>query len=973
MNVNTLMRTPQRARGEHARDEQVRRVLRGVISLLVALAILDVVWHHISLTLHGKSGVVGYPLFADFNVNRYFDAYYLTAFIGPLIVICSYELLSRFGPLRRKTSARRAAREGAVPDGDEYLDHHSPNTNTFVRILRLFGVGALLGIEVQTAFGLNSSSALLTMAIAGVIYATTITVGCDLVERLSFVEASLSTLMSRINTIGIIAMIPILYQVSRSTTITIASTRTTVHYPWLPLWFVVVATLGLIAYVAHRKVRNQWDDGVIERNLVFFVAIPLTIFIVHAFIPGALGAMDPFGEGEYLAGGWLLMHGVLPWRNIYLIHGIFDDGIKGIIGFQVFGRTRWGATTGQTMLLTPLYWVFTYYFAAAIFARRSFFVIGVAASVILGVFVDWDMRYLFWPLILILLFRALQHRTKGRIIALTVALIAQAILVPELSLALPAVGLTIVAFELYERSERRLRVKDFPATMWTIITGLVVGAGFGLWLVSVRAFGGFIGYFLDYANSHSLTGGIPLWTSYAVASVPNALGVSTHVTAPPPFISRYSLEVYIPVVAIVATIALITVRVRSGRRLVIFDWLTIAAAGLVALYYQKSISRGDYGHIGEVFMVTVPLIILLVYRVVVGTEILVHSFFDRLVAKKKDQAHESLAKKPFRLGTIGTPAALLALVLVLVIAPLSLGAAVNPVPHAYSTAVPQPAPPPPVKGGPGLGYNVDALPPNVVTDIQRIFDTYAGTNGPVFDFSNSPAVVYYLLERKPVARFYDIGDIETPETEQLAIDDLEKSKPLVVLFNGVGMGSWDFIPNEIRDGLLSDYLLTHFRPIVLVNGQLLMIADSIEHPKPLPKLLGTVQTKNKHYALGACAFGFIPNFLQDPSSLASQTSQSVGFRVFSHTKKGTIYQLSVPDRLLQYHWISVTTTKTTGDIGLAISNIAHQSRRDISWVAEGSTTTDVEVASCLQWHAFDRVLYLRYFGTGTPSAVRFIR
>ena len=52
-----------------------------------------------------------------------------------------------------------------------------------------------------------------------------------------------------------------------------------------------------------------------------------------------------------------MLHGYLPWRDLYQIHGVLDDGLKAILGFEVFGFSRWAASAGISMFAPPAYWV----------------------------------------------------------------------------------------------------------------------------------------------------------------------------------------------------------------------------------------------------------------------------------------------------------------------------------------------------------------------------------------------------------------------------------------------------------------------------------------------------------------------------------------------------------------------------------------------------------------------------------------
>ncbi len=948
--------------------EPTRTGLRVAVSLLVSLAVANAIWQQIGTTLHGTSIVVGYPLFANFNVTRYTYAYYLAILVGPAVFLVCFQLLSRFGPLRRLTAKRRSVRDGQTPDGDEFAQADKQSVSPAMHISRLVGVGAMLGLEIKTGFGLGSISPVLAIALGAVIFASAaLLIAAALHQLRPLVQWT--TVTSVFNIVSTIVMVPLLYQISRTTIVTVLSTDRVVHYPWLPLWLVIGITALLLAWAVRFRIRHELSH--IEHHLIFFVAVPLTIFIIHAGIPGALGPVDVFGEGEYLAGGWLLLHGVMPWRDIYMIHGIWDDGIKSIIGYQIFGRTRWGATTGITMLLYPLYWVFLYYFAAAVFIRRSFFVLAVAASMCAGIFVNWDLRYAFWPLILILLARALQQRNTGGAIALMAGIIAQAILIPEMSYALIACGATAVLFEIYERRSQRFSFGDYPVTIRATISGAVMGGAFLLWLHIEHALGGFVGYFKDFATSHALTGGIPLFTDYAKRSVPNSLGITLHAVDSPALITRYSIELFLPIAAIVVTILLVVARIRGGRRLVIQDWLCVAAAIMVALYYPKGIDRADVGHIAEVFEVTVPLLLLLSYRFVVGLD---RAFAHQSVAGVAKKGSIQLRRHISSLS-VASPAAMIVLLVVLLSAPLTPTGAVMTVPTQHQASSPTPAAPPMVKGGPGLGYATNGLSNDVIIDTQRIFDRYAGTSGPVFDFSSAPAIVNFFLDRRPTSRFYDMGSVLTPTTEYQVISDLQRTQPNIVLFDGAGLSSWDYISNQVREGILSDYLLTNYRPLVLASGELFLIKDSILHPKALPPLLGRVRTTVVALRSTACAWGFIPDFLKTPNMPSIPPpigATKVGFHLIGHDDNGAIYQLDRQARLSDYHWISVTIAGSTGPVGLTISNVEGESGRDISWATQKSGTTQVEVASCIQWHGFGHTLFLRYVGTGKPKSISLI-
>ena len=60
------------------------------------------------------------------------------------------------------------------------------------------------------------------------------------------------------------------------------------------------------------------------------------------------------------------------------------------------------------------------------------------------------------------------------------------------------------------------------------------------------------------------------------------------------------------------------------------------------------------------------------------------------------------------------------------------------------------------------------------------------------------------------------------------VADLAKNRPRVILFSGVsGLSSWDFIANDVRQYIVSNYILDHYRPLVYTACELVLVRDDI--------------------------------------------------------------------------------------------------------------------------------------------------
>ena len=69
--------------------------IRFVLALLLSLLVCRLLWQFVPNTLSSHDGVLGYPVFADFDITRYYDAFYLLVIAFPLVTIVAYHLLAR--------------------------------------------------------------------------------------------------------------------------------------------------------------------------------------------------------------------------------------------------------------------------------------------------------------------------------------------------------------------------------------------------------------------------------------------------------------------------------------------------------------------------------------------------------------------------------------------------------------------------------------------------------------------------------------------------------------------------------------------------------------------------------------------------------------------------------------------------------------------------------------------------------------
>jgi hypothetical protein len=107
-----------------------------------------------------------------------------------------------------------------------------------------------------------------------------------------------------------------------------------------------------------------------------------------------------------------------------------------------------------------------------------------------------------------------------------------------------------------------------------------------------------------------------------------------------------------------------------------------------------------------------------------------------------------------------------------------------------------------------------------------------GPDARVFDFSNQPATLYYLLREPSPTRYLHVSMAIRERNQADLIDELEADPPELVLYwsSQVGLPYWDGIINPVRHYDVSQYVLENYRPWLSVQGQVFYLRNDIEAP-----------------------------------------------------------------------------------------------------------------------------------------------
>jgi hypothetical protein len=891
-------------------------VVRAALSIGIAALVASALARRLSRTLDVRTDIVGYPIHSNFNINRYFLAYAIWAVVFPLLAVGIDLALARL-TRGRLPQATWPARPDETPRPPTWS---IPATG----ILRLAFVGLVFGLGAALLLGAEGAGFLLVVLATMALYGGGAVVaggrpggGLTVWERVAAVNLFAAPLT-----------VLTLFALSQQTEIRVLASGRVFEYRWFPWWFAAPVAILLFAVVARVARRTTSGEQVreLEGRAVLLIAAPVLLWVVVATLPGEIGVIDFFHEGEFMAATDLAAKGAVPWRDMIFVHGLLSDFVAPLIGFASFENTRWGYYAGASMIVAPVYFISQYYLFTYLFRRNVLFLIGTQIAVVLGVIHDVHFRFVLLPVALLLLAAVLRTPSWPRAAALAGVLLVQAVLTPEAGIAIPAFLLTLALYELSSYRRQRPFLVNLRRTARVVACGAV---GLVLLFAVFAAFGildDFVFFYRTFLSDHALTGGIPLqWWN-----------------------DRYRVEAIAPVVGVILAIWFFAAAWRARRSPAIDDWVMGALAITVFLYYPKFLARTDVFHVFHPFAVAVPLLAYAAYRAL--------SVFEG---------------RRVRLGRW-----------VVAVAPVLTAVAVAVVALAAPQRIAEQAEALPNQGSaqahfdpvaPRLGFlSPWAIDVDAILDVKDILDTYLAPDDDVFDFTNEPLLFHYLLERRPATRYFHVSMAMRRHTQADLIRQLERRRPALVVFSSsdltFGLPVWDQVSNHVRHYDVSEYVLHHYRPLLSVHDFLFMARNDSDFdvgPELARKLKAPPATKGLYFRTYPCDWGYAPNFL---TTGPDEADRARGVDVLARpvrqaTASGTrAWELELPEgsTTADYDWLELETAGELAPDTLGVTDARDDAVHTISFktLARGQDSVRVQVGACPQWHGFADPIYL---------------
>ncbi len=814
--------------------EYFKIIARFLISVAVSAAACKEYWHRRPRQLTGTTDTLGYPSYHNFNYLPDFTAYHLLIYAFPIGTLIIYSTLAWLWPLRRAPSARKRRTTARMLDFPAEPSEDDPLAlgDVVSAGVRIMLPAAVVALAVSARSTSSHQTFTTDGLLAGVAYVVLTAVLAAAVTLLRHVRPRRAA--ATVNAIaGPTVAIGSLWVISQNTVVVVAG-HSVQHWPWLPGWLAAAGVLACVAW-ALLRLRGGRAPAAVEGRLLAVIVGSCAVFIFTSGLPGQQGGLQGYDDSMGLVGARLLSLGYFPWRDFMFIHGLWSDALQTAIGFAQFGATRWGGLAGTDVVVQPATFVILYLFAVWLARGNGWFLASLAVLILAfagrGVV---NPRFILIPVVLMLLGEALRRESVLWCAGFMLALLVEIILVPESSyLAISSLAV-VVAADLTHWDTGRGAWRSLRRTLSCTAAGLVLLAAWAAFLAAHHALTAWIEYYRLFIPDHAAEGARPL--------------VSTHIAL---------VEYGVALALVVATFWAAAARVRGGRSWSVRDWVMVAAAGFVALYGEEATARLVTSRLLFVVAASVPLGLLWLEQILATADDWLRAMAIR-VSGASALRRRLVARNPL---TAVLTAALVAVALLGQSVPV-LAAAKSLPSREHATAAAEPT-------IPGLGYAVPgAVNTTLLRDLTAALNANGGPNAPVFDMTNSLGYIYFLLARRPASAFVHVSMAMTPYGQEQLIADLRRSAPPVVIFNstlyghgiyGMGLSSWDGLGNDIRHYEVSDYILHHYRPFLVVDGVLLLLRDGLR--PHIPHIAGQAMTTNLWFADGACDWGYTPNFL----------------------------------------------------------------------------------------------------------------
>jgi hypothetical protein len=548
--------------------------------------------------------------------------------------------------------------------------------------------------------------------------------------------------------------------------------------PTLALGFVrgeiaisIVLAITLLALLLGLRGRDPLDPRAM-RNLTAYAVLPLLLYCASYASTAALTQwIDLFHRGESLGPAFDYLRGKVPYRDVFVLHGLLQDGMLDAWLFQLFGRNVDIALARPVILgsfAVPALW----YLGMAIFDSIPLSML----AVLLGAVTTVDNERVFFEIaVLALLLGAIRRNSAA--LALFSGIAAGVTLFFSFDIGLYSIGgalLAIVVIATWRRlsgGDRRLESR--PHVLIPFIAGTVAGAlPFVVFLATKGALGAFVETsFVTLPRIIDAVWSLP----FPDMTTTFRKDLNLHTISDFFLFERFRFILN----PLVIGIALVVLAQRAyARRSDALDVALITLTSFAILTQRSALGRADFPHQYFSAFLIGPMILILLVLLARGAA---------RVWATRDRAAQALVM----LAAV----AMLPLFAIALWVPDIINARLDDTIH-YMGRVSR------------IGF-VDPAAEEIrhrIEGVRYFVWKFSRPGQPMFDFSNQPAF-YFFCERPNPTRFYQVPILSPREFQRETIVALDRAKPPVVIRRSPqDFDVFDGIDNSIRAQAVASYI-----------------------------------------------------------------------------------------------------------------------------------------------------------------------
>ena len=281
---------------------------------------------------------------------------------------------------------------------------------------------------------------------------------------------------------------------------------------------------------------------------------------------------------------------------------------------------------------------------------------------------------------------------------------------------------------------------------------------------------------------------------------------------------------------------------------------------------------------------------------------------------------------------------------------------------------------------PRVGYTTfdlftpDASPQvdgDMISDVGIVLDAAAGPDGHVFDFTNSPLLFNFLIDRRPEYRLFDVAMAIQQRDQQALIDEFESSPPDAIVWSSLyaGLPAWDGIWNQVRHYDVADWILDRYEPYASVQGYGIWVpkgrAATLPDPADLPTAMPV--TRAGLYDAMGCDWGTTPNYFS-PRPTRSERARAVTI------SDGTTGRVPLPANAADASWLEVDAPALSEPARVVLARRPDDPASEMSFVIQPGAARSlyVPIDACGQWRLVGDELLVTTPAGAPPIELRLI-